>query len=144
MTAEEKLTSVPTSIRAACVADGYLVLIGMALAMIGISDLADDGFFDVSFLSIDGIAWMILASLILVVVQLYIISAIWQIQPWAWTAGIVMLAGQALLFAGILVWVQTTANVPVSYADGLIQWLLPLVVSIACLASIFDNRSWFR
>ncbi|SNZ12387.1 hypothetical protein SAMN06269185_1681 [Natronoarchaeum philippinense] len=144
MTADEKLTSIPSGIRAACVADGYLVLLGMAFSMIGLSDMAEAGFFQFSFLSIDGIAWVIFAALILIVAQLYVIGGVWQIKPWAWTAGLVMFGAQALLFAGILVWVQLNSNVPVSYADGLIQWLVPLVVALGCLAYIFDQRSWYR
>lgn len=144
MTADEKLTSVPSGIRAACVVDGYLVLLGMAFGMIGLSDMADQGFFQFSFLSIDGIAWVIFATLVLVVAQLFVIGGIWEIKPWAWTAGIAMFGAQALLFGGILVWVQTNAEVPISYADGLIRWLVPLVAVIACLAYLFDQRSWYR
>lgn len=144
MTADEKLTSVPAGIRAACVVDGYLVLFGMAFAMIGLSDMAAAGFFDFSFLSIDGVAWVVFASMALTVVQLYVIGGIWNIKSWAWPAALAMFGAQAVLFLGCLVWVQTNSNVPVSYADGLLQWLVPLAISVACLAYIFDQRSWYR
>lgn len=143
MTANEKLTSVPAGIRAACVVDGYLVLLGMAFAMIGLSDMSERGFFEYSFLSLDGIAWVILLTMILVVSQLYIIGGIWQIKPWAWTAGVAMLAAQALLFGGVLIWVQLNSEVPVSYADGHVRWLVPLALVVACLAYLFDQRSWY-
>lgn len=144
MTADEKLTSVPAGIRAACVVDGYLILFGMAFAMIGLSDMAGAGFFDFSFLSIDGLAWVIFATLLLIVAQLYVIGGVWNIKSWAWPVGLAMFAAQSILFLGILVWVQTNSSVPVSYADGLIQWLVPLIVSVACLVYIFDQRSWYR
>ncbi|WP_256392035.1 hypothetical protein [Natronoarchaeum rubrum] len=144
MTADEKLTSVPTGIRAACVVDGYLILFGMAFAMIGLSDMAGSGFFQFSFLSIDGIAWMMFAAMLMTGVQLYVIGGVWNIKSWAWPAGIAMFGGQAVLFLGALVWVQTNSNVPVSYADGLFQWLVPLVITVACLGYIFDQRSWYR
>src|SRR6056297_240631 len=106
MTADEKLTSVPTGIRAACVVDGYLILFGMAFAMIGLSDMAGSGFFQFSFLSIDGIAWMMFAAMLMTGVQLYVIGGVWNIKSWAWPAGIAMFGGQAVLFLGALVWVQ--------------------------------------
>lgn len=144
MTADEKLTSVPAGIRAACVADGYLVVFAMAFAMIGLSDMAAAGFFEFSFLSIDGIAWVIFAAMGLTVVQLYIIGGVWNVESWAWPAGLAMFAAQAVVFLGALVWAQTNSDIPVSYADGLFQWLVPLVISVACLAYIFDQRSWYR
>jgi len=144
MTADEKLTSVPAGIRAACVADGYLIVFGMALAMIGLSDLAGAGSFDFSFLSLDGLAWIMLVTMLLTAGQLYVIGGIWNVKSWAWPVGLAMFAGQAVLFLGCLVWVQTNSDVPVSYADGLIQWLAPLAIVVACLAYLFDQRSWYR
>jgi hypothetical protein len=144
MTAEEKLTSVPSGIKAVCVVDTYLILIGMALSMIGLSDLTKTGHIEFSLFGIEGVAYAILVSLILIGAQLYVVGGLWQFKSWAWAAGIGMLALQALLLGGLLVWSLTASAVPISYADGLFRWLVPLLFVGGSAVYMFDQRDWYQ
>ena len=143
MTAEEKITSVPSGIRAVCVINCYLLLQGMAFAMIGLSDLDRSGNIGFNLLGVEGIAFAILATLILIAAQLYTLGGVWQTKSWAWPASMAMFGLQLLLLGGMLVWSLTASDMPISYADGLFRWLVPLLVVGACAVYMFDQRDWY-
>jgi hypothetical protein len=116
----------------------------MALSMIGLSDLTKTGHIEFSLFGIEGVAYAILVSLILIGAQLYVVGGLWQFKSWAWAAGIGMLALQALLLGGLLVWSLTASAVPISYADGLFRWLVPLLFVGGSAVYMFDQRDWYQ
>lgn len=143
MSTHERVTSIPSGIRAICVVDGYLVLLGMALAMIGLADLDESAWLDFTLAGVEGISWMVLGMLVLVGVQLYIIQGVWNIKSWAWGAMLLVLVIQIAILAGLIAWVVTAQNMPISYADGVVRWALPLIALVGSVVYLFDKRDWF-
>ena len=143
MSSHERVTSIPSGIRGICVLDAYLVLLGMALAMLGIADMDGTAWLDFSLAGVDGITWFIFGMLALVAVQLYVIQGVWNIESWAWGAMMVVLVGQVAILAGLIAWVLTGESMPISYADGVDRWAIPLVVLAGSAVYLFDKRDWF-
>jgi|GEM_PF-2359640 hypothetical protein len=143
MSSHERVTSIPSGIRAICVVDGYLVLLGMALAMIGLADLDSSPWLDFTVAGVEGISWMILGMLVLVAIQMYVIQGVWNIKSWSWTAMLGVLVAQIAILAGLIGWVLTGDSMPISYADGVVRWALPLIVLLGSVVYLIDKREWF-
>lgn len=143
MSSNERITSIPSGIRAVCVVDGYFILVGMAFAMIGLADIEGSTWLDFSLIGVKGLSWAILTMLILVLAQLYVVQGIWNIKSWAWPAALSMLGFQALILTGLVAWVLLGEDMPISYADGLLRWIVPLLFVVGAGLYLFDQREWF-
>lgn len=140
MTSSKQLASLPSGIKTVCVIDGYLVLIGMSFAMMGLAELGNRGYLE--FGGTETLAFFGMATIGVVGLQLWVLQGVWNVESWAWPASLAMFGLQALSMTVLLLYVATN-DVAVGFVDGVLRWFVPLVAVIACAVYIYDQREWF-